>query len=329
MENTILNDLKISLPDFQQEVLKIIYTSDYVFGLKEPFTSYMQYIKEKDKYRKIEIPNEIRCKYIQKPLAKLLQDSFERPVYCMGVWQGTNNIQNALIHVGKKFTITLDLVQFFSKTQSKYVKSFWQTMGFHGEDLERLMNLTTYEGHLPTGAPTSNILAALIHKPLFDVIYKKMQKQGIEFTSYVDDLTYSSDNHIPSGVIKYTASVLNTHGLRLNTKKIKRFGYKGAFITGIKTTQSGKLEMPYRQGYKVIKMLKAKSIDEMNVEELQKLIGKIGYIQQINPDGTLKSTSMNKDTKKYRPYFQTTKIRAIIRLNQIIENTKNKKEEQN
>ena len=55
--------------------------------------------------------------------------------------------------------------------------------------------------------------------------------------------------------------MLKTHGLRLKFSKIKRFGYKGAVITGVKTTQSGKLRMLNRQGHKVIKMLNEKSIE--------------------------------------------------------------------
>lgn len=327
MENEILNVLKVNISELRREILGIIYTSDYLFGLNKPFNPYWKYNKEKNKFRKIEPPDEIRCKYIQKPLAQILQKAFARPVYCMSGWSGTNNVINAYIHAGKKFTITADIKYYFPKTKAEYAEIFWKSLGFNGEDLDRLMNLTTFEGHLPTGAPTSNILAALIHKPLFDAIYEQMLKQGIAFTTYVDDITLSSDKHIQNGVIKYIGKVLKTHGLCLKSSKIKRFGYRGAIITGIKTTQAGKLQMPFKQGHKVIKMLKAKSIENMNEKELQKLIGKIGYIQQINPDGTIKSKNSTAEKRKQnRPYFYVTKRKAIKRLNEVIETKGGKNE---
>lgn len=314
--------------ELKNQIQVIIHKPEYAVAIKEPYDVRFEYNKEKKKVRKIEEPNDV-LKFLQKNIAAILQKYIERPVYCTSGWKGTNNILNASIHAGKRFTITLDIAHYFPNSKAKYVEKFWQNLGFSGEDLDRLMKLTTFDGHLPTGAPTSNILAALIHKPLFDVIYEKMQKQGIAFTTYVDDITLSSDNPIPNGVIKYVGSVLKTHGLHLKASKIKRFGYKGAFITGVKTTQGGKLQMPFKQGHKVIKMLQAKNIDDMNETELRELIGKIGYIQQINPDGTIKSKSTTADkTRQNRPYFYVTKRKAFKRLNQLTENNNGKEQKQ-
>lgn len=312
------------------EILKIINQPEYDEAIRNPCNIRYIFNKEKNKLRKLEISNDTLKEKFQKPITLILQKQIERPPYCMSGWKGTNNILNSVIHAGKRFTITLDIVHYFPNSKAEYVEKFWKNQGFYGEDLHRLVNLTTFESHLPTGAPTSNILAALIHKPLFDAIYKKMQEQGIAFTTYVDDITLSSNNHIPNGIIKYIGSVLKTHGLRLKASKIKRFGYKGAFITGVKTTQSGKLKMPFRQGHKVIKMLNAKSIEKMNEEELRKLIGKIGYIQQINPDGTIKSKHIAADTKyQHRSYFYVTKQKAFKRLNQITQKSKSERNEKN
>lgn len=300
------------------EILKIINQPEYAEAIREPCKIRYLFNKDKNKLRKLEISNDTLKEKFQKPITLTLQKQIERPPYCMSGWKGTNNILNASVHAGKRFTVTLDIADYFPNSKAKFVENFWKNQGFYGDELDRLVNLTTFESHLPTGAPTSNILAALIHKPLFDVIYKKMQEQGITFTTYVDDITLSSNNHIPNGVIKFIGSVLKTHGLRLNASKIKRFGYKGAFVTGVRTTQSGKLQMPFKQGHKVINMLRAKSIEEMTEEELRKLIGKIGYIQQITPSGTIKSKHLATDTKcQHRSYFYETKKKAFKCLNQI------------
>lgn len=301
------------------EIQKIIQNPEYEKAIKETYEIKHKFNKDKNKLRKLEIPNDTLKEKFQRPITLALQTNIERPPYCMSAWKGTNNILNAFIHAGKRFTITADIESYFPNSKAIYVEAFWKELGFHGEDLQRLMNLTTFEGHLPTGAPTSNILAALIHKSLFDDIYLKMSEKGITFTTYVDDFTFSSINHMPNEIIKYTGSVLETHGLRLKSSKIKRFGYKGAIITGIKTTQCGKLKIPFKHSHQVIKMLERKSIEKMNEGELRKLIGKIGYVQQINPDGTIrKSKTSDTDLKnQQRPYFYETKRKAFLRLNEI------------
>lgn len=305
------------------EMQKIIYAPEYEEAIKKPYDIWYKFDKEKGTTRKIEIPNELLKTKFQKQINCILQNSFERPIYCMSGWKGTNNIQNALTHAGKRFTVTADISHYFPNTKEEYIEQFWQNLGFKGEDLDRLIKITTYEGHLPTGASTSNILAALVHKPLYDDIYKEMQRQGISFTIYVDDITLSSDNHISNNVIGYLKQVLKTHCLHLKTSKIKRFGYKGAIITGVITTQAGKLQMPFKKGHKVVKMLIDQSIEEMNESKLLELIGNIAYIQQINPDGTVKAKQTDSNTKKqHLPYFYMTKQIAIQRLKQLRENKK-------
>ena len=130
MNDEILNNLKISLSDLQEKIQDIIYTSNYYFGLTEPFkpyNSYWKYNKEKDKYRKIKAPHVVRLRYCLKPIAKVLKNAFEKPVYCMSCWKGTNNILNASIHAGKRFTITLDIANYFPSTKSIYVENFWKS----------------------------------------------------------------------------------------------------------------------------------------------------------------------------------------------------------
>lgn len=146
------------------------------------------------------------------------------------------------------------------------------------------MSLTTYNNHLPTGAPTSTILGFLAFQPMFNKIYRKMRNNSISMTVYVDDITLSSNKHIGNWVIPYCKQVIKEYGLWLKNSKIKRFSYKQSWVTGIGINQAGKKLVPFRIDYSVVKMLREKDIEKMNLLELQKLLGKIGYIQQIAPD---------------------------------------------
>lgn len=255
--------------------------------------------KIKGKFRLIEEPND-ELKNLQKIIAFELQKNNSCPKYCFCGWKGKNNILNAKAHIGKREVITMDISHYFPNTKEKFVRRYFENCGITGEVLEWLIKATVYKEHLPTGASTSQILATLIHQPLFDIIYNSMKKQEIDFTLYVDDITLSSNTHISNNAIKYIKNVLKTHGLYLKSKKIKRFGYKLAVITGGVNKQCGRTEMPYKQGYEIIKMLKEENISQMSLEKVQKLIAKIGYIQQLHPNR-----------------FKTTKQKAIKQLKKL------------
>lgn len=238
-------------------------------------------IYKNKKQRIIEEPCEEIVDY-QKIITKVLQKEFERPDYCYSGWKMLNNIKNAEQHLNQLETITMDISHFYPNTKEKFIRKFFkEEIGLSGVDLELILKITSYNDHLPTGASTSSILSTLVHKTLFDTIYEKMKKQEIKFTLYVDDMTLSANKHISDNCIKYIKNVLNTHALFLKSAKIKRFGYKGALITGTKTTQSGELQVRFKAGHEVVEMLRAKKIADMSVEELQSLIAKIGYINQF------------------------------------------------
>lgn len=142
-----------------------------------------------------------------------------------------------------------------------------------------LVQMCTYRGHIPTGAPTSSILAFLSHKDLFDEIAEYMEKRDITFTLYVDDITLSAKHGITGEEIKFIKSVLKKHKLEIKPEKTKFFSYKKAMITGFYVTQGSKISIPDSVGYKIVSLLREKKLEEMNKKELRKVIGLINYCQ--------------------------------------------------
>ena len=190
------------------KVLKITH-EDCMKAIQE---GYKRYPKFKDgKTRWIEAPNEL-LKEIQKTLLEYLQKNLICPPYCMAGFKGQNNIKNAARHRFKREVITTDISHFFPNTDEKYVQKFFEELGATGETLELLVKLTTYNGYLPTGAPTSTLLATFVHKEVFDTIYKKVLEYGADMSTYVDDITISTKGHIGNWIIKYIQNTLNTHG---------------------------------------------------------------------------------------------------------------------
>ena len=236
----------------------------------------------KIKKRRIDIPPCEKSEGLFK-LAKCFQ-LIDYPEYVMAGWECQNNLLNAEAHVGAKEVITLDVTHFFSNSKKKYVEKFLkERLKISGEALEYMLKYVTHNGYLPTGSPTSSILAYLSHKDLFDSIYKTMSKNNIKMTLYIDDITLSSQGHIGNWTIKYIKNTLKQHGLYLKKAKIKHFGCKGSKITGKFISQNGKITAPWHFSKEVKEMLKSKPIKEMTEKELQSLLSKIGIIRQTEP----------------------------------------------
>lgn len=247
--------------------------------LKSPY--HRQYIIKNGKRRLIEIPN-TELKALLQILCEYLQE-IPCPKYNFYGYKGQNAYKNAAAHIGNFAFITTDISNYFPSTKTKYVKEFLKdTFELEEEVLDILLKMFTYDGHIPTGAPTSPILAFLCHKKLFDEIYSEMTAQGITFTLYADDITLSSRKGITNEMIRYIKNILLKQELKIKDSKTKHYSYKKALITGYYLHQSGKITVPDSVGESVRKKLQINSITEMSLIETQKLLGKINYINQID-----------------------------------------------
>lgn len=236
------------------------------------------YVQGKTKKRLIEEPNTI-LKLLLKDLKEILFEMFDCPEYNK-CWSGGNNYRNVQAHAGQHAYVTTDISSFFTNSKTCYVRKFFRNkLNISGETLDILVQMCTCKGHIPTGAPTSSILAFLAHKDLFDEIAEYMTQRYIIFTLYVDDITLSAKHGITGEAIKFIKSVLKKHKLEIKPEKTKFFNFKKAMITGFYLTQGGKISVPDSVGYKVVSLLREKKLEDMNQKELRRVIGLINYCQ--------------------------------------------------
>ena len=272
------------IKDFRRYYDDFIYIDPKLKLLKKPFY-YRLITTQKGKKRLLEIPfDEI------KSLSKLYCELFQKipcPTYNYAGYKGQSAYKNALVHIGNFAFVTIDIEDFYQNSKTKHVKDmlvnkFGINESEDRELLDFLLKILTYNGHIPTGAPASPILAFLTHKDLFDEIYEYTKALGITFTLYYDDITLSAKHGITMEVVKHICKILSKHGLKINPKKTKFYNYKKALITGYYVLQSGKISVPDHFGHDVIIMLKEKNITDMSKTELERLIGKITHIQHVN-----------------------------------------------
>ena len=167
-------------------------------------------------------------KDIQCRINRNIFSQVEFPTYLQGGIRDRNNprhcIANAKLHSGATIVINEDISSFFPSITSQQVRDIWQNLfHFPTEIAEAMTTLTTYQGILPQGAPTSSYLANLVlwkHEP--DLVTELNSKE-IRYSRYVDDITLSSahflDNRQKAHAIRRVRRLCMANGFEVKRRK--------------------------------------------------------------------------------------------------------------
>lgn len=91
----------------------------------------------------------------------------------------------------------MDISKFYdSASYGKIYKMFKEKFLVENDIAWILTNLVTYKGGLPTGSPTSQLIAYWAYRDMFHEIYDVVVKRGCRFSLSVDDMTFTLKNHI-------------------------------------------------------------------------------------------------------------------------------------
>ncbi|WP_299678629.1 reverse transcriptase family protein [uncultured Dokdonia sp.] len=145
-------------------------------------------------------PSQRRLKVIQKRIHRNILVKIKMPSYAYGAVKKKDNIDNAKKHQGKKYKFTTDLKDFFPSIKIEAVFKMFVSQGFSPSVSRILTQLTTYKGQIPQGAPTSSTLANLVFIKTGDILNKFALENEATFTSFVDDMTFSSAKDFKSKI---------------------------------------------------------------------------------------------------------------------------------
>ena len=134
-----------------------------------------------------------------------------------------NIAANAHVHTGKKHVVNIDLKDFFPNISAKRIKNLFSSSLFnYNEQISRALTLlTTYESKLPTGAPTSPVLSNFVCRSLDADLRTFCETNGLYYTRYADDLTFSSDTIISYDTILDIILLIKKNGFEINVKKLR------------------------------------------------------------------------------------------------------------
>lgn len=245
---------------------------------------YSEFFKDKTDGSKRKINNpEDNLKKIQKKIFNLL-NRVEKPKWVISGKKRNSYVDNAKMHQNNNNICTIDIEKFYDSTKEIYVYNFFSnTMKMSTDIATILTSLVTYEGRIPTGTPTSQLIAFLSYKDTFMKIYEICKEQDIIFSLYVDDITLSS-NKIINKNIKYKINyLLNLSDLNIKKSKTKFFSKKtNKSVTGTIIDSGKNIRLENKKRKEIIDLYKeCINPNTYSIEKLVKLNGKMNDANQV------------------------------------------------
>ena len=242
-----------------------------------PFPTY-----DKNKTRWIDNPVGI-LKEVQARIQNQLLSQITFPSHIQGGVPGRSPITNATMHLGAPVVVMLDIRKCFpSITNQQIFHSLRNRLDCSPTVSHLLTKLTTFEGHLPQGAPTSTTLANIVLAECDEEVKAWCARYGITYTRFVDDLAFSGS--LARAIINSTVKVLKRHGFRTPHAKLKILGPRVRHqITGI--VANTKLGVAREKRGKIRAGIhRLKYVDNANSAEraILSLQGKIAFVRQVN-----------------------------------------------
>ena len=263
-------------------------------------------------YREITAPKGALRGVLQ-ALNIVLQTYDEPTPWAYGFVCGRSVVDNARPHVGKSYILNLDLKNFFPTITRRQVADclMAEPFGFSSLAAELVSGLATVrtdngEEVLAQGFATSPTLSNFICREMDKEIAGVAAAQGVIFTRYADDLTFSSDADIlrpQGGLAQQVKTIVERYGFRLNEAKthLQRRGRRQE-VTGLMVTEKVNVSRRYvreirsllyiweRYGYedacqaawKSYKLQHGKTKGHQNHVPLNKVMGgKLNYMKMV------------------------------------------------
>ncbi len=286
------------------------FKQSYLAGLIHP------YIENKNGKRRLIEPPDDNLKAIQKRLKTILSN-IDVPKNIFSGVKGRSHYDNAKIHLGNKYVYKLDLTAFFPSTSREKVYHFFRECLQVSPDIaDFLANITTIDldlapseniidinsflfnkgiktrNHLISGAPTSQILSYFANQDMFEALQTLSNKNDISMSVYVDDITFSSVNHISYRFKTLSQNIIRHYGFRISVKKSRYYTkYYPKEITGVIIDRKGNPKLTNSLQYKIVNETLFFKNNPTNDRSRERLQGLVTAARQIIP-GSFQAINM-------------------------------------
>lgn len=235
---------------------------------------------------------------------KIPSAMIKQPSLSHGFVRNRSIITNAMMHIGKKNVLNIDLKDFFEQFNFGRVRGFFiknENFKLDPSVATVIAQIACYENKLPQGSPCSPVIANLITHSLDIRLAALAKKHKCTYTRYADDITFSTRLNIfpseimcdgPDGYIagKDLRQEIERSGFSINKNKT-RIQYKNSRqeVTGLVVNKKPSVKSEYcrlvrakcnslfKTG-KFSAVVNGKEIDG-NINELE---GQLNFIDQID-----------------------------------------------
>jgi RNA-directed DNA polymerase len=152
--------------------------------------------------------------------------------YLFSPRKGYAQRDNALLHVGQRQFLMLDIKQFYPSTTREHVFRWALHKAGMFEDVATVFTeLCTIDDRVSFGSPLTPVLATIVHRDMFDEIAAECWKRGLKISVWVDDIVVSGD-FVRGDLLDRIREIIASYGLRSH-KLQYREGARAVSITGI------------------------------------------------------------------------------------------------
>lgn len=310
-----------------------------LLDVKSGMLSFLLYKKPKtDLYKKFNIPKrhggireilapERDLKLLQHRLSQLLQECLveinsahghveneTRHGIAHGFKRHHTIMTNGRAHVSRRYVFNVDLHDFFGTFNFGRIRGFFikdKNFQLHPDVATVIAQIACHENKLPQGSPCSPVISNLIGHSLDIALVRLAASEGVTYTRYADDLTFSTNKQsFPSQIATQTSEhdwepgeglkkVVARSGFSFNPSKT-RMQYRDSRqeVTGL--TVNCKVNVPSTYRYRVRAMadnlfksgefeFTYKKTDEKGNEliykskgERKQLLGMLSYIDHVD-----------------------------------------------
>ncbi|HVS90159.1 MAG TPA: reverse transcriptase family protein [Candidatus Acidoferrum sp.] len=248
---------------------------------QRPFTKKPKPPRKKP--RIIDNPDE-HLKFIQRKINQTLLKTVALPQYICGGVSGKTILDNVYIHLGASVLVKVDIKNFFREITNIQVYRVWrELLGWSPKVAGLLTRLTTFQRHLPQGAPTSTYLANLVLYYLYGPVRKHCEQRGVVYSTWVDDLAFSGNDS--REVIPIVVDALRQGGFAVSHKKLIVMGpATRKVLNGVLMNRFPNVAREYEKRIRSgINKLRTHQVPLAEIKQyLRRLDGAINYISSIS-----------------------------------------------
>ena len=187
------------------------------------------------KYRRIDNPTK-QLKDIQKRILEKVLSCVDLPPYMFGAVSGKTLVKHAAEHVRNQALtlVRMDISSYYPNITCRHVYTVWHdVLGCPPPIAKLLTELTTFEWHLPQGAPTSPAIANILLASIYAPVCLASKRAGLTITTWVDDLIFSGP--AAREVMETVRATLAAAGFKVAREKREILGPKSEkVVTGVR-----------------------------------------------------------------------------------------------